>query len=77
MKAKYIKKDKTLSYAEKNGKEKDMKNYSLFLKHKVQICRSFHRRHLLLQYSEKCKCFMYVNNMQVATDVGESGPVAA
>lgn len=29
MKAKYIKKDKTLRDAEENGKEKDMKNYSL------------------------------------------------
>lgn len=77
MKAKYIKKDKTLSYAGKNGKEKGMKNYSLFLKHEVQICRFFYRRHLLLEYSEKCKCFMYVSNMQVTTDVGESEPVAA
>lgn len=77
MKAKYIKRTKILSYAEKNGKEKDRKNYSVFLKHKVQICRSFHRRHLLLEYSEKSKRFIYVSNMQVATDVGESEPVAA
>lgn len=71
MKAKYIKKDKTLSYAEKNGKEKDRKNYYF------SNIKSFHRRCILLEYSEKCKCFIYINNMHAVTAVGEPGPVAA
>lgn len=58
-------------------KKKTGRTTQYFLNIKSKFVDPFTRRHLLLEYSEKSKRFIYVSNMQVATDVGESEPVAA